>query len=139
MFNQAKIMIIDDSEIDCYVLNRKLSRLGENAVSIIEYHDGDEALNYLSECVKNDADIPEVIFLDVDMPKMGGFEFLARFSPMHQDSVLRKSKVMMYSSSERQEDKRRAFGFPCVKDFINKGKMSVDDLELKMNQLLNEK
>lgn len=136
MLKQAHVLIVDDSEIDRYILNRKLSRLGDDAVTVVEQQDGDEALLYLSECLKNDSDIPEVIFLDVNMPKMGGFEFLAKFSPMHQDSGLRKSNVMMYSSSDRNEDKQRAFGFPCVKEFLIKGELSVDELELKMNNLL---
>lgn len=133
---QAQVLIVDDSEIDRYILNRKLSRLGEDAVIIVEQQDGEEALSYLSECLKNDLNIPEVIFLDLNMPKMGGFEFLAKFSPMHQGSELRKSHVMMYSSSDRKEDKLRAYGFPCVKDFLIKGELSVDDLEQKMNHLL---
>jgi CheY-like chemotaxis protein len=130
------VLIVDDSEIDRYILNRKLSRLGQDAIDVVEQQDGDEALNYLSECLDNDSNIPEVIFLDVNMPKMGGFEFLAKFAPLCQDSLLSKSKVMMYSSSDRGEDKQRAFGFPCVKDFLIKGELSVDELERKMTHLL---
>lgn len=136
MLKKAQVLIVDDSEIDRYILNRKLSRLGEDAVIVVEQPDGDEALSYLSECIKNDTNIPEVIFLDVNMPKMGGFEFLAKFSPLHQDSVLRNSHVMMYSCSGRSEDKRRAFCFPFVKDFLIKGELSVDALEQKMTHLL---
>ncbi len=136
MLKQAQVLIVDDSEIDRYILNRKLSRLGEDVVSIVEQEDGDEALDYLSECLEKNMEIPEVIFLDVNMPRMGGFEFLAKFNPMHQESLLRKSNVMMYSSSDRKEDRQRAFGFSCVKDFLIKGELSVDDLEQKMTHVL---
>ena len=136
MLKQTQVLIVDDSEIDRYILNRKLSRLGKDVVAIAEQSDGDEALSYLDECLKNDANIPEVIFLDVNMPKMGGFEFLAKFSRLHQYSELRNSNVMMYSTSDRNEDRQRAFGYPCVKDFLIKGELSVDDLEQKMQHLL---
>ena len=136
MLKHAQVLIVDDSEIDRYILNRKLTRLGDDAVDIVEQQNGDDALTYLAECLKNNKNIPEVIFLDVNMPKMGGFEFLAKFSPLHQDSDLRKSIVLMYSASNRSEYRKKAFGFPCVKDFLVKGELSVDELEQKITRLL---
>ena len=66
------------------------------------------------------------------MPIVGGFDFLEKFSELRTRLALETCVVMMYSSSDRSEDKARASQFEFVKDYIVKGELTSDDLKHKL-------
>jgi CheY-like chemotaxis protein len=131
-------LIIDDSEIDRYILSRQLKQIGIS--SIIEKDDGLAGLNYLDENQKDDEREgagfpPSVIFLDINMPQVDGFEFLEQFESLRDKNNLGSCIVMMYSSSERQEDKDKAYAYEFVRDFIIKGESSAEDIADKLKSV----
>jgi CheY-like chemotaxis protein len=100
MYN--KVMIIDDNEMD--LLNSRIS-ISEScfAHTVIVQKTAEDALAYLAMS----DDLPEVIFLDVNMPGLNGFDFLERFSELGI-SIRSKCKVVMLSSSSSKEDRQHA-------------------------------
>ena len=64
-------------------------------------------------------ELPQVIFLDIIMPGMDGFAFLDEFSKL-DESVKKKCKVVLLSSSDSFKDLNRANKNPWVKKFLNK-------------------
>ncbi|MCV6595048.1 MAG: response regulator [Silicimonas sp.] len=108
-------MLIDDEEIDQRQYKRVLKKSGlvEN---IIAFTYADEAFDYL----KNNEDIEiDVVFLDINMPRMNGFEFLEKVThELHHrftDVVL-----IMLTTSLDPKDRERAKAYEIVRDFINK-------------------
>jgi len=132
---KVNALIVDDNELDRYILRRQLKKIGVD--NIIEKDDGSTALEFLHDYDKNASLYPEefppvVIFLDINMPKINGFDFLKEFSTMRTRSELASVVVCMYSSSERLEDKDKALKFDFVADFLVKGEVTQNFLAEKI-------
>ncbi len=127
-------MLVDDSESDRYLLKRMIGKL-EVATEIFEADNGQIALEFLIDYEENFRKYPGnfppiVIFLDINMPIMGGFEFLEEFSKIRENSNDYSSSVFtMFTSSERDEDKEKALSYDFVKGFVVKGSMSIKSLQ----------
>lgn len=135
---QISALIVDDSEIDRYILKRQLKEVG--VVDVFESDDGSSALKFLENYEENcklhyKKFPPVVIFLDINMPIIGGFEFLEKFAELRKKLGLVSCVIMMYSSSERPEDKEKAASFDFVKDYLTKGEMSIEELKNKVEAL----
>lgn len=106
------ILLIDDNEADNFLHKIVIEKMGIcEKVDVV--NDGVQALAYLRN-ENNTA--PELIFLDINMPKMDGWEFLDHYRLL--DST-RKSKavVLMLTTSENPKDRDRAMRIDEVKGY----------------------
>lgn len=108
-------MLVDDELVDQMIYKRVIARSGE-VESVIAFQAADEALAYLRG---EDREPVDVIFLDINMPRMTGFEFLEAANNEFGDSFT-KAVVMMLTTSESPSDKRRASEFDVIKMFATK-------------------
>ena len=127
------ILIIDDSEEDRYLLKRYLRKSGLD-VAVAEAVNGEQALHFLTEFEQYQRDHPEikaplVVFLDVNMPIMNGWEFLEEFSLRRDQISISPIVVIMYSTSDQETDKARAEQFDIVTTYVIKGSYTPDDLK----------
>ena len=111
-------MLVDDSEID-NLIHEKIIESTEFAENILIFDDGQEALNYLASHQETEEELPEIVFLDINMPEMDGFEFLEDFEKF-PDTVKNKCKIIMLSSSISPKDIDRAASSRYVKKYLNK-------------------
>lgn len=86
-------LLVDDDPDDQEVFLTALSDVSDSALCLIA-PDGDRALGLLH----NEETIPDYIFLDLNMPRMNGFEFLAA---MKKSKVLKDIPVIVYSTTSQ--------------------------------------
>ncbi len=108
------IVLIDDDEGDNFFHERAINRSGL-AAQVISYLDPEDALDALATAQV----APELIFLDINMPQMTGWQFLEAYEAL--DAERRQSIVIvMLSTSPDPADQRRAQENPVASGFLSK-------------------
>ena len=117
------ILLVDDDEPTNFLNRMAVEELGcTDNIKVIP--GAREALDYLncagqSAPLNKDCPSPEIIFLDINMPAMDGWEFLQRYEALpdaHKSSII----VITLTTSFNPEDELRARKMPSVKEFRNK-------------------
>ena len=102
------ILLADDDKDDCLLFKDAIEELAF-AASLTMVHDGDQLMRHLERVAAN---IPDVLFLDLNMPRKNGFECLAEIK---KHATLKKLPVVVYSTSqdERNADRLYESGAHC--------------------------
>ena len=111
-------MLIEDDEVSSYIFS-KLITISNFAKDIESFNNAKEALNFLKENSNKPERLPEVIFLDLMLFDMDGWEFLEKFELLDQ-SVKDRIHVVILTTSFFEKDKIKAENYPSVKKFIQK-------------------
>jgi len=105
------VMIIDDSPADQFYAQAIISAMDVD-VKIDQAYDGIEGLELLDAM----ATPPDLIFLDVNMPRMNGHEFLESYDKVKDTGTV----IVMLTSSDQTSDREQAFKYDCIKDYLVK-------------------
>lgn len=113
-----EILLVDDN-IDCNFFLKKLLDENEVANQIAIAYDGEAALDFLTQPANGQHHNPSLIFLDINMPRMNGWEFLEDYENLPAE---RKAQmhVIMLTSSINPDDEKRALANPNVEGFYQK-------------------
>ena len=101
-FKYKKIMIIDDDAIDNYLVN-VLIKTNQIAETVLEFDNGKKAIEYLEMNKNLDENLPEIILLDIYMPRMNGMEFMEKLDEKGIN-LDKKCKICVVSSSISDND-----------------------------------
>ncbi|MCI4642115.1 MAG: response regulator [Flavobacteriaceae bacterium] len=110
--------IIDDDPIFVYG-TKKVMKEVDFCSDVIVYHNGQDAINGLRNLVEEKKELPSLIFLDLNMPVMDGWEFLDDFITIPNNNI-EKVHVYVISSSIDANDFIRARNYEVVNNYILK-------------------
>jgi len=105
------ILLIDDDNDDCELFGEALQEVNPE-LQLKCISDGCEAIAFLETCTE----LPRLIFLDINMPRMDGWECLAALKGRPDFGGI---PIFMYSTSSLPEDKEKALALGAL-DLINK-------------------
>lgn len=136
--NVINILLVEDDTLDVMDARRTLDRM-DILYKMKVAKNGEEALEYLQEVSAGTADRPEIILLDLNMPKMNGIELLTN---IRKTDEWKDIKVFIITTSDEREDKElsRRLGVSgyIVKPLKFNNPSSIDSFNL-MIDLLNIK
>lgn len=123
-------MLIDDNEIDNFINQKMIEGCGF-AENVYVHSSARSALEFLKNLEKTGNSginmIPEVIFLDINMPIMDGFQFLEEFKKF-REPIRKRAKIAILTTSMNPTDRFKSLRNEFVISFINKP-LSKDTLD----------
>ncbi len=106
-------LLIDDSRATNF-FNKTIIKKAECVDEVVVVENGQEALDYILSGV-----LPEIIFLDLNMPVMNGWEFISEYQKL-DDKYKGSIIVLMLGAELNDEEKERAKGISEIKEFEKK-------------------
>lgn len=119
------ILFVDDDQFYLMLITQACKKI-ESVAHVLQAKDGQNALELLQEAAEGEGKIlPDLIFLDINMPRLDGFEFLEAFHDLkNRYPRLQKIKsITMLTSSDRDSDRKKALD------------LGADDYIVKPNNL----
>ncbi len=104
MNSTKPILLVEDDDVDAMTVRRALKEI-KVTNELVHRVNGEEALDYLQA---DDSPKPCIILLDLNMPKMNGFEFLAA---MRENENIRKIPVIVLTTSDTEHDVVESYQF----------------------------
>jgi len=115
-----KILCVDDDPITLMLYKMVIAK-ATLSETVIVAKNGQEALEYYDDLKSNkDNDFPELMFLDLNMPVMGGWEFLDNFIEEKYSPYNAETKIIVLSSTIDPKDIEKVKNYPIIIDFISK-------------------
>ena len=111
------IMLVDDNPDDNFFHERAIKENNPADIVITKYMAMD-ALEYL-KIEKEGSPYPDLIFLDINMPSMNGWEFLEQYDCLDK-KLQSRAIIIMLTTSENPDDLLKAQGWACVSDYRSK-------------------
>ncbi|QCK17002.1 response regulator [Mangrovivirga cuniculi] len=111
-------MLVDDNDTDNFISKRIIEITGF-AKNVEIKNSGKSALEYIEQNKDNPEKLPNIIFLDINMPIVDGFVFLYEFEKF-AEIVKDKCKVIILSSSDNKRDIDKIVNNDHVIKFITK-------------------
>lgn len=118
MSSTGKILLIDDDTITNFVSSKAIKSVSPQ-LEILVAQDGQKGLEKLDELLTRNEALPAIIFLDINMPIMDGWEVLDTLISRNNTALLNIS-IYLYTSSVYIEDKNKAAQYSIVKRIISK-------------------
>ncbi|HXB95639.1 MAG TPA: response regulator [Puia sp.] len=112
------IFLIDDDPIFVYLTRRIIASI-DRQCRIDEFADGDLAIRYLQKIHEKTELLPDIIFMDISMPVMDGWEFLNEYSVL-KPKIEKDIALFIVSSSISPQEVERSKTYSAVSDFLIK-------------------
>jgi CheY-like chemotaxis protein len=112
----AKILILDDDELGNELVSYLLAAEG---ITDYEFQtSGEDALSYLEIC-RQENNFPAIMFVDINMPGMNGFDYVTRYEEKYRQSSPH-THVVMLTNSVLSSERQMALSYESISDFWNK-------------------
>lgn len=116
MSTKLHFIVVDDSKLDCFIAEKIIQNTGR-CETVRTFQQASDALTYIKELPSHNQGT--ILFIDIQMPVMNGFEFVEAFEQLPQE-IKSAYIIYMLSSSINENDIAKVKGYPSVKQFLNK-------------------
>jgi CheY-like chemotaxis protein len=113
-----KVLLIDDSKADNFIHKRVIKKADITDNIIVKYS-GQSALEYLTTKEDGHYPTPELVFLDINMPGMDGWEFLEEYEKLKEEQRA-GIIVCMLTTSIAEKDQQRANNYAKISSYRHK-------------------
>ncbi len=131
------LFFIDDDCDFLYVIKRTCRKIeGVSKVSTASH--GKDALEKINGWVQSGQDLPNIAFIDINMPVMDGFEFLEAFKKKRAQLIALQKivPIVMLTSSADSTDKDKAFSTGIVSEYIVKP-FDIVEMDTVIRQIIS--
>ena len=104
------VFIVDDDPITVFGIKKMLGSVAD-CKNILEFPDGEKAIEQIKQIILKKQELPDIIFLDINMPIMDGWEFLEEFVNL---PITKTVNINIVTSSIDQNDKDKWENFKSV-------------------------
>ncbi|WP_207493757.1 response regulator [Aridibaculum aurantiacum] len=129
MSRYSNVLLVEDDPITIMVCDR-IIKMSDFAQNVVSCENGKYAIDHIKRIIDEGKQFPEIIFLDINMPVMNGWDFLEEFEAL-KDMISPMPRIFILSSTVDPEDYKRAKSFTAVDNFISKplSKEFLDDIK----------
>jgi CheY-like chemotaxis protein len=103
--NELRVLLVEDDEDHAFLIRRALRDLDDASVQVELARTGEQAIASLERCHFDQGTLPQLVLLDLKIPRQDGFEVLRR---IRADASLRSLPVVVMTSSEHDDDRDQA-------------------------------
>lgn len=113
--------IIDDDKLHHFGMKRMLQNI-KTPINLFQFYNGLQAINYIKENLPLVTNLPDMIFLDLNMPVMNGWQFLDEFLKLMPGGRAggRRTTIYMVTSSVSDDDVAKAASYSEITEYIVK-------------------
>lgn len=128
-----KVLVIDDTDMDLMVAKMAMTKYSF-AEEVVLKKSAMSGLEYLESFTSNPEQLPQLIFLDINMPEFSGFDFLDKYENL-PEVIKRNCIIMMLSTSLVVEDHKKASENNFVRKFLNKplDKIKLEEIKKELS------
>jgi CheY-like chemotaxis protein len=112
------LCFVDNDEVYLFLIKKMIEKK-YNAGNVLEFFNGLEAIEFIKENIEDTHLLPDIIFLDINMPVMDGWEFIESFKRI-KNEIRKPVTIYMVSSSVDDADIDRAKNIKEISEFICK-------------------
>ena len=112
------VLLVDDNDTDNFI-SKRIIEINQFSDQVVIKNSGKSALEYLEENKNNAEKLPDIIFLDINMPIVDGFVFLYEYDKFPEE-VKANCRIIILSSSDNRRDIDKIIDNDYVIKFITK-------------------
>lgn len=128
-----RFLLVEDSDADAYFIERAMENVPDVSLSAVK--DGQEAIDYLqgrgSYADRKKYPLPDIILLDLKMPRIDGFQFL-KWRREQADDVVSLIPVVVMSGSDLEQDIREAYTLGANRYLVKSPDVNVFQKRMKL-------
>ncbi len=113
------IWVVDDDPIFRLIFSMTLKKCFPS-FNVVEHEDGKKACDEFSTCVNSGQNIPQSIFMDINMPVLNGWECIDQIQSIINEVGVKSPSIYIVSSSINPEDEKKALSYPITSAYLVK-------------------